>query len=74
MQIIIGQAAVNRCNATVAFLDEVKPAYPPTVNKGDLHEHFVNVAVNMLGMDKVDIYCLWQLNMDYLMELHFMHH
>ncbi|KAK2406310.1 bidirectional sugar transporter SWEET5 [Trifolium repens] len=73
-QIIIGQAAVNRCNATVAFLDEVKPAYPPTVNKGDLHEHFVNVAVNMLGMDKVDIYCLWQLNMDYLMELHFMHH
>ncbi|CAL5195578.1 unnamed protein product [Lathyrus oleraceus] len=53
-QIIVGQAAVNRCNATVDFLDEVKPSYPPTINDGDLHEHFVNVAVNMLGVSKVN--------------------
>ncbi|CAK8560284.1 unnamed protein product [Lathyrus sativus] len=52
-QIIVGQAAVHRCNATVDFLDEVKPSYPPTVNNGDLHEHFVNIAVNMLGINKV---------------------
>ncbi|CAJ2663738.1 unnamed protein product [Trifolium pratense] len=54
-QVIIRQAAVHRCNATVDFLDEVKPAYPPTVNKGDLHKHFVNVAVNMLGINKVSV-------------------
>jgi IAA-amino acid hydrolase len=54
MQVIIGQAYVHRCNATVDFHDEVKPGYPPTINNGDLHEHFVNVAVNMLGIDKVD--------------------
>ncbi|XP_058743579.1 IAA-amino acid hydrolase ILR1-like 4 [Vicia villosa] len=53
-QIIVGQAAVHRCNATVDFLDEEKPSYPPTVNDSTLHEHFVNVAVNMLGIDKVD--------------------
>lgn len=47
MQIIIGQADVHRCNATVDFLDEVKPSYPPTLNDRDLHEHFVNVAVNI---------------------------
>ncbi|MCH91377.1 IAA-amino acid hydrolase ILR1-like 4-like, partial [Trifolium medium] len=54
MQVIIGQAAVQRCNATVDFLDGVKPFYPPTINNGDLHEHFVNVAVNMLGINKVE--------------------
>ncbi|KAJ1380543.1 putative IAA-amino acid hydrolase ILR1-like 4, partial [Sesbania bispinosa] len=27
--VITGQAAVQRCNATVNFLDEVKPFYPP---------------------------------------------
>lgn len=54
MQVIVGQAAVQRCNATVNFFDESKPSYPPTVNNGDLHEHFVNVAVDMLGINKVD--------------------
>ncbi|PNX88208.1 IAA-amino acid hydrolase ILR1-like protein, partial [Trifolium pratense] len=49
-QVIIGQAGVHRCNATV----DVKPGYPPTVNNGDLHEHFVKVAVKMLGINKVD--------------------
>lgn len=53
-EVIIGQAAVHRCNATVDFLHGVKPFYPPTVNNGDLHEHFVNVAVNMLGINNVD--------------------
>ncbi|CAI8611596.1 unnamed protein product [Vicia faba] len=53
-QVIIGQAAVHRCNATVDFLEDWEPFNPPTVNNEDLHEHFVNVAVNMLGVDKVD--------------------
>ncbi|CAJ2663741.1 unnamed protein product [Trifolium pratense] len=53
-QVIIGQAAVQRCNATVDFLEEWEPFNPPTVNNGELHEHFVNVAVNMFGIDKVN--------------------
>ncbi|KAH1240227.1 IAA-amino acid hydrolase ILR1-like 4 [Glycine max] len=53
-QVIIGQAAVQRCNATVNFLDEENPLYPPTVNNGDLHKFFVDVAGNLLGINKVD--------------------
>ncbi|MCI27627.1 IAA-amino acid hydrolase ILR1-like 4-like, partial [Trifolium medium] len=33
-QVITGQAAVQRCNATVNFFDEEKPIFPPTVNDG----------------------------------------
>ncbi|KAK7349227.1 hypothetical protein VNO77_06422 [Canavalia gladiata] len=55
-QVIIGQAAVQRCNATISFLDESKPFYPPTINNGDLHEHFRNVAGNLLGINKVNIH------------------
>nr|KYP54102.1 IAA-amino acid hydrolase ILR1-like 4 [Cajanus cajan] len=54
-QVIIGQAAVQRCNATVIFHGEVEPFYPPTVNNGDLHKLFQNVAVNLLGTDKVNV-------------------
>ncbi|KAL2338001.1 hypothetical protein Fmac_012447 [Flemingia macrophylla] len=52
-QVIIDQAAVQRCNASVNFHDEDKPLYPPTINNGDLHKLFVDVAGNLLGMDKV---------------------
>ncbi|KAK7294297.1 hypothetical protein RJT34_17184 [Clitoria ternatea] len=53
-QVISGQAAVQRCNATVRFNDEEKPFFPATINNGELHEHFRNVAGNLLGMDKVN--------------------
>ena len=53
MQVITGQAAVQRCNATVNFFDEEKPFFPPTVNNGNLHEHFQNVAGDLLGMSRV---------------------
>ncbi|KAK7261749.1 hypothetical protein RIF29_28068 [Crotalaria pallida] len=49
-QVITGQAAVQRCNATVRFF---KPFFPPTVNNGDLHEIFRSVAGSMLGINKV---------------------
>ncbi|XP_057453023.1 IAA-amino acid hydrolase ILR1-like 4 [Lotus japonicus] len=52
-QVIIAQASVLRCNASVSFLEEVNPLYPPTINDGDLHEQFRDVAVNLLGADKV---------------------
>ncbi|KAL2338000.1 hypothetical protein Fmac_012446 [Flemingia macrophylla] len=54
-QVIVSQAAVQRCNASVNFHDEVNPFYPPTVNNGDLHKHFQNVAVNLLGTSKVNV-------------------
>nr|AFK45080.1 unknown [Lotus japonicus] len=54
-QVIIGQAAVQRCNATVNFFGEVYPPYPPTINDGGLHEQFRYVAINLLGIDKAHI-------------------
>ncbi|GMI77952.1 IAA-ALANINE RESISTANT 3, JASMONIC ACID RESPONSIVE 3 [Hibiscus trionum] len=51
--VIQGQAAVQRCNATVDFHGKPVPHYPPTVNDKDLHEYFQSVAGVMLGNDKV---------------------
>ncbi|KAK7349228.1 hypothetical protein VNO77_06423 [Canavalia gladiata] len=53
-QVIIGQAAVQRCNASVNFFEKWSTFYPPTVNNGELHEQFRDVAGNLLGMDKVN--------------------
>ena len=44
---------MHRCNATVDFFENEKPIFPPTVNDKELHEHFQNVAGDMLGFDKV---------------------
>ncbi|XP_027341384.1 IAA-amino acid hydrolase ILR1-like 4 [Abrus precatorius] len=52
-QVITGQAAVQRCNATVNFLDEERLFFPPTINNGDLHEFFRSVAWSLVGVDKV---------------------
>ncbi|KAK8664826.1 hypothetical protein V6N13_084599 [Hibiscus sabdariffa] len=52
-EVIKRQAAVLRCNATIDFHDKPVPLYPPTVNDNDLHKHFLNVAGDMLGNDKV---------------------
>ncbi|KAL7191214.1 hypothetical protein ACSBR2_023311 [Camellia fascicularis] len=45
VEVITGQANVQKCNATVDFLEED----PITVNDKGLHEHFRNVAGDMLG-------------------------
>ncbi|KAL3747339.1 hypothetical protein ACJRO7_016166 [Eucalyptus globulus] len=50
-EVIMRQASVQRCNATVSF--SVKPFYPPTANDKALHEHFKNIARDMLGPDKI---------------------
>ncbi|OIW15893.1 hypothetical protein TanjilG_04428 [Lupinus angustifolius] len=52
-QVVIGQASVYRCNATVNFLDEEIPYMPPTFNNDELHELFQSVAVNLFGVNKV---------------------
>ncbi|KAH7686441.1 Peptidase M20 protein [Dioscorea alata] len=52
-EVIIVQAAVQMCNATVDFLTEKQPFYPVTVNSEQLHRHFLNVAGEMLGFDNI---------------------
>ncbi|XP_028807099.1 IAA-amino acid hydrolase ILR1-like 4 isoform X1 [Neltuma alba] len=52
-QVITGQAAVQRCNATINFFEE-NAFYPATVNDGKLHEHFRQVVGDMLGEEKVN--------------------
>ncbi|XP_061356621.1 IAA-amino acid hydrolase ILR1-like 4 [Gastrolobium bilobum] len=53
-QVVTGQASVHRCNATVNFFDEEKPFFPATINDGNLHQHFRNVAGSLLGINKVN--------------------
>ncbi|CAL5199967.1 unnamed protein product [Lathyrus oleraceus] len=52
-QIIISQAAVYKCNATITFFDEAKPFFPPTINDDGLHQYFHTVAESLLGAGKV---------------------
>ncbi|KAL3528658.1 hypothetical protein ACH5RR_007980 [Cinchona calisaya] len=52
-EVIVGQAAVQRCNATVNFFSSEKPLFPPTVNDKDLHNHFLKVARDMVGTTNV---------------------
>lgn len=50
---IVAQASVQRCRATVDFLDKDHPFFPVTVNSKDLHVHFQKVAAEMLGISNV---------------------
>ncbi|KAL2338002.1 hypothetical protein Fmac_012448 [Flemingia macrophylla] len=43
-QVIVGQAAVQKCNTTVNFLAEKNPLYPPTINNGE----------NLPGINNID--------------------
>ncbi|XP_010244354.1 PREDICTED: IAA-amino acid hydrolase ILR1-like 1 [Nelumbo nucifera] len=52
-EVITGQAAVQRCSATVDFFLDQKPHFPVTVNSQDLHEYFQQVAGDMLGIRNV---------------------
>ncbi|KAG9455590.1 hypothetical protein H6P81_000098 [Aristolochia fimbriata] len=48
-EVIVAQAAVQRCTADVNFLEEVKPFFPVTVNSQNLHELFQSVASDLVG-------------------------
>ncbi|OAY74470.1 IAA-amino acid hydrolase ILR1-like 1 [Ananas comosus] len=52
-EVIVSQASVQRCNATVSFFDEERTFFPPTVNDEGLYGHFRKVAREMLGPDNV---------------------
>lgn len=53
MQVIKGQAAVQRCTATVDFLLKDKIFFPVTVNSKELHELFQKVGGDILGRQNV---------------------
>lgn len=46
---LVEQAAVYRCKATVDFFEKEQRFYPPVVNDEQLEEHVRKVAMNMLG-------------------------
>lgn len=54
-QIIVRQAAVHRCNATVEFHMKGVPFLPVTVNDERLHDYFNNVAGDMLGRQNIKV-------------------
>ncbi|KAK1416870.1 hypothetical protein QVD17_25987 [Tagetes erecta] len=52
-EVIIGQATVHRCNATVEFSTKDRPFIPVTINDNNLHKYFQNVAGDVLGPSNV---------------------
>ncbi|PWA91338.1 IAA-amino acid hydrolase ILR1-like protein [Artemisia annua] len=52
-EVIIGQATVQRCSATVEFSSKDKPFFPATINDNGLHEFFQDVAGDVLGPSNV---------------------
>ncbi|PWA65624.1 peptidase M20/M25/M40 family protein [Artemisia annua] len=52
-EVIVGQATVHRCNATVDFAVDNKPFFPATINDAGLHKFFQNVAGDVLGVNNV---------------------
>ncbi|CAL9085577.1 unnamed protein product [Musa textilis] len=52
-EVIVAQASVQRCSASVDFLNKDRPFSPVMVNSKDLHGHFQKVAAKMLGVRNV---------------------
>ncbi|KAK1414254.1 hypothetical protein QVD17_29997 [Tagetes erecta] len=52
-EVIIGQATVQRCNATVEFSSKDKPFFPAAINDNTLHAYFQKVARDILGPSNV---------------------
>ncbi|KAF5725321.1 IAA-amino acid hydrolase ILR1-like 6-like [Tripterygium wilfordii] len=48
-EVIVGQASVFRCSATVDFFETQNKIYPPTVNDERMYEHVRKVAIDLLG-------------------------
>lgn len=48
-QVIMEQASVFRCSATVDFFEKESTIYPPTVNDNRMYEHVKKVATELLG-------------------------
>ena len=48
-QVIVQQANVFRCSATVDFFEKESTIYPPTVNDDRMYEHVRKVATDLFG-------------------------
>nr|URQ29602.1 amidohydrolase ilr1-like protein 6 [Sinningia speciosa] len=48
-QIIVSQASVFRCSATVDFFKNGDTMYPPTVNDDNMYQHLKKVAIDLVG-------------------------
>ncbi|KAJ6963679.1 hypothetical protein NC652_002102 [Populus alba x Populus x berolinensis] len=42
LQVVTGQAAVQRCKAVTDFLEKDKPYFSPTINDKDLNDKDLN--------------------------------
>lgn len=54
MEVIQGQAAIHRCNATINMEDNEFPMYPAVINDVKLHNHVEKIAKSLLGPDKLE--------------------
>ncbi|KAK9167540.1 hypothetical protein Scep_002731 [Stephania cephalantha] len=54
-EVIVEQASVYRCTATVDFFEKKQPIYPPTVNDEKMYEHVKKVAVDLLGPNNFNV-------------------
>lgn len=54
-EIIVGQSLVQRCTATVEFLEKEYPFIPPTVNDQIMHDHVCKVAADLFGAHNLKI-------------------
>nr|CAB3478075.1 unnamed protein product [Digitaria exilis] len=52
-EVVVAQAAVHRCAASVDFGVGGSPLLPPTVNAASLHDHFEAVAADTVGVGSV---------------------
>ncbi|KAF8677970.1 hypothetical protein HU200_046327 [Digitaria exilis] len=52
-EVVVAQAAVHRCAASVDFGVGGSPLLPPTVNTASLHDHFEAVAADTVGVANV---------------------
>ncbi|XP_010243489.1 PREDICTED: IAA-amino acid hydrolase ILR1-like 6 [Nelumbo nucifera] len=48
-EVIVEQASVYRCLATVDFFEKKTQIYPPTVNDEHMYEHVRKVAIDLVG-------------------------
>ncbi|KAJ4951388.1 hypothetical protein NE237_028220 [Protea cynaroides] len=48
-EVIVEQASVCRCSATVDFYDMENLIYPPTINDERMYEHVRKVAIDLVG-------------------------
>lgn len=54
-EIIVGQSLVQRCTATVEFLEKEYPFIPPTVNDQIMHDHVCKIAADLFGAHNLKI-------------------